>query len=195
MNILRIVLTTLFVFACALSLKAQQVATLPLEPRTKLETLEQRIGAVIIKGYSDIGSLEGRNGTLEVESHEFTDAATGRKEYGLRIIVRTTPRAERAETEESAYVDYDEIEPLLKGLDRIGKTDRSSTQLSNFEARYRTRGDFEVTLFNNPRESDTLAATCGYYSRSTVYFRITDLDKLKGLIIEGRNKIDAIKQK
>lgn len=147
MNISRPLLTALFVFACALSLKAQQVATLPLEPRTKLETLEQRIGAVI-KGYSDIGSLEGRNGTLELESHEFTDVATNRKEYGLRIIVRTAPRTERAETEESAYVDYDEIEPLLKGLDRIGKTDRSSTQLSNFEARYRTRGDFEVTLRN-----------------------------------------------
>lgn len=163
-----------------------------LEPRTKLEAFEARTGIVVIKGYSRIGTAPGlEGGSIEVETREFRDAE-GSREYGLAVEVREAGTPERRRT---ALVDYDEIEPLLRGLDYLFRIDSSATNMNRFEAEYRTRGDLSVNAFSTRGGAVTLAVSGGRFGRVTSLFRLEDLKVIRGLITEAKNQLDAIKQK
>lgn len=116
------------------------------QPKTKFEPLQARSGSVIVMGFESAAEVKCAitAGTLNVESRELLDAGSGRKEYGIAVEVekygqRTT----------RSYVDADEIESLLKGLDYVAKADKSVTALANFQADYRTRGSLRISAFNN----------------------------------------------
>src|SRR6267378_7589870 len=95
---------------CAAHVSAQDTKPPQKEPKTKLEAFAAKTGTVLIKGIEDIGSVGG----VTVGCREFTDANTGRKEYGITIEVRESGRFER---ENTSLIDYEEIESLLKGID------------------------------------------------------------------------------
>ena len=171
----------------------QETIETELEPRTKLEAFQARMGVVIVKGFSRIGLAAGLEGTsIEVESREFRDVGSNSKEYGITIEVREAGNTARRSL---SYIDYDEIEPLLKGLEYLNKIDSSVTQLTRFEADYRTRGDLLVSASSSRGGIITLAISGGVVRRTTSLFRLEDLKVIKGLIIEAKNQLDAIQQK
>ncbi len=123
---------------------AAQEAARPQAPKTKIEAFDAQQGTVVIRGFSKMGELKGvYGGVVSVESMEFTHAATGRKEFGIAIDVEETSGLER---ESRSFIDYDEIDPLVKGIDYISKIDASATRLANFQADYRTKGDLRVNF-------------------------------------------------
>jgi hypothetical protein len=104
-----------------------------------LEAFEAQGGTVLIRGFTQIGKLQGiYGGLITVQSQEFTNATTGQKEYGITIEVG----------EDRAFIDYEEIPSLTKGIDYISKVDKSSTKLDNYQADYRTKGDFRISKFS-----------------------------------------------
>jgi hypothetical protein len=171
----------------------QESVETQLEPRTKLEAFQVRTGVVIIKGFSRIGLAAGLEGTsIEVETREFREAGANAREYGITIEVREAGDTGRRRL---SYIDYDEIEPLLKGLEYLSKIDNSVTQLNRFEVDYRTRGDLLVSAYSTRGGNVTLAISGGYLRRVTVLFRLEDIKVIRGLIIEAKNQLDAIRQK
>jgi hypothetical protein len=170
----------------------EQVET-ELEPRTKLEAFQARKGMVIIKGFSRIGVAPGLDGTsIEVESREFRDAGSSSREYGITIEVREAGNTGRRSL---SYIDYEELDPLLKGLEYLSKIDNSVTQLTRFEADYRTKGDLVVSVSSGRGGVITLAISGGGFRPATSFFRLEDLKVIRGLIIEAKNQLDAIQQK
>jgi len=170
----------------------QEAGALVPEPRTKLEAFEAKTGIVIIKGYSRIGTAAGlEGGLIEIETREFRDAA-GAKEFGIAVEVREAGTPENRRT---AFIDYDEIDSLLRALDYLGKVDSSATSQNRFEAEYRTEGDLSVSAFSTRGGTVTLAVSSGQFRRATSLFRLEDLKVIKGLIIEAKNQLDAIRQK
>lgn len=160
-------------------------------PATKLETFQAKTGAVIIKGYTDMGRLRGVGGTVGVIAMEFTDAQTSRKEQGVVIEVRESGRLER---ESRSYIDYDEIDSLLKGIDYISKIEPAVSKLANFEAAYRTRGDFSVTTFSDATSGGiSVAITSGRIGRTSIYIKLAELPSFRNLITEAKAKLDAAK--
>lgn len=158
-------------------------------PATKLETFQAKTGAVIIKGYTEMGSLRGTGGTVSVIAMEFTDAQTGRKEQGVVIEVKESGRLER---ESRSYIDYDEIDSLLKGIDYISKIEPAVSKLANFEAAYRTRGDFSVTTFSDATSGGiSVAVTSGRIGRTSMYIKLAELPAFRNLITEAKAKLDA----
>ncbi|HUQ34710.1 MAG TPA: hypothetical protein VM095_21510, partial [Pyrinomonadaceae bacterium] len=118
----------LFVFAGHAS--GQEPVETQLQPRTKLEAFQSRTGIVIIKGFSRIGVAAGLEGTsIEIENRELRDAGSNAREYGITVEVREAGNNARRSI---SYIDYDEIDPLLKGLEYLGKVDNSVTQLTRF---------------------------------------------------------------
>ena len=171
----------------------QEAVETELEPRTKLEAFQARTGVVVIKGFSRIGLAAGLEGTsIEVETREFRDVGSNSKEYGITVEVREAGNAGRRSL---SYIDYDEIDPLLKGLEYLSKIDNSVTQLTRFEADYRTRGDLLVSAASSRGGVITLAISGGVVRRATSLFRLEDLKVIRGLIIEAKNQLDAIQQK
>ncbi len=131
------------------ALAQDKAAPVPKEPKTKIEIFDAKTGAVIVHGFSTIGTVRGRFGTsATVECKEFTDASSGKKEYGITITVKDTSEYKR---EHVSYIDYDEIDSLTKGIDYITKVDKTATKLDDFQADYKTKG--ELAFVENPQRS------------------------------------------
>jgi hypothetical protein len=159
---------------------AQQAAE-PEKPKTKLEAFVAQDGVVVIRGFSKIGEVAGKFGSsVIVESKEFTNAGSGKREHGITVQVKEAGRLERDHT---SYVDFDEIPSLLKGLDYISKVDRSSTTLDQFQADYRTKGDLVVSTFNDSSGTKvSVAVSSGAIGRTTAYFALADLERIRALV-------------
>jgi hypothetical protein len=172
----------------------QETAETEPEPRTRLEAFQLRTGTVVVKGYSRIGVAAGLDGSsIEVENREFRDAGNNTKEYGIAIEVREGAGTQGRRS--LSYIDYDEIDPLLKGLEYLSKIDSSATQLTRFDADYRTKGDLIVSTSSGRGGAITLAVSGGLFRRATAFFKYEDLKVIRGLIIEAKTQLEAIQSK
>jgi len=188
--LLLVLLSTLSILA-----QAQDAAPTPLptppEPKTRLEAFQAKTGSVIIRGYTSVGSVHTQYGSLRVVANEFKDAATGARIFGITINVREAAPPER---ENISYIDYDEIDSLLKGIDYVGKMSRNVVLLTDFEADFRTRGDLEVTTFSRG-EQVLGSVVSGDIIQTKVFVSLDDLQRLRQLVVEAKTKLDAIQQK
>ncbi len=192
---LTLTLAVVLFAACAASAQAARPAATPAPTPTpaegtKLERFQARTGAVIVKGYSDLGKLSGTGGTVEVTGMEFTDAQSGVKAQGVIIAVAGSGRYDRPV---NSYIDYDEIDSLIKGIDYVSKIDKTVTRLDNFEAAYRTRGDFSITVFNDSGGKISVAVTSRRIGGESVYLKLEDLSTFRELILMAKGKLDSAK--
>jgi hypothetical protein len=158
-------------------------------PKTKLEAFQARTGLVIIRGFEQVGTLSGQYGSsVEVEAKEFADATTGKKEYGITVEVKGSK-----DREHTSYIDYDEIESLLRGIDYIAKIDKNVTKLSNFQADYRTKGELKISTFNNSSSEVMFAVEGGDIYSATAFFQIGDLPQLRNTIATAKQRLDAVR--
>ena len=134
------------------------VVVTPPAPATKLEEIQRRVGHLLVRGYTDVAGLRGDDGTaVRVLIVELTDATANQKALGLAIEVRPPTRSERTVL---SFVDEDEIDSLMNGLDAMAKIDHGTTSLMNYEARFRTRGMLELAnVDNNGSRFITVTAT------------------------------------
>jgi len=69
----------------------------------------------------------------------------------------------------------------------------TATKLTGFEARYRTLGDLEISVFRQSRSGTAAALSTGICDRITVFLTLDELEKLKGIILEAKARLDEIK--
>jgi len=161
-----------------------------LSPATKLEAFSARTGVVLVKAFSTIGVVNGL-GKVTIDAREFRDASNPKvREYGITIAVKESGRLER---ENTSFIDADEIDSLLRGIDYIAKIDKSITTMSDFEAQYRTKGDFSITTFSSSgsRGEIGVAVSSGRIARTSAFLKLSDLSQMKALIGDAKSKIDA----
>jgi hypothetical protein len=182
--------TVVLVLGMALPVLAQTPEEAPALP-TKLETFLARQGAVIVRGFSRIGEMRGREGAaVAIDAQEATNADTGEKEYGLTITVKGSGASP---SEKTSYLDYEEITPLVRALDAIAKVDRSATQLAEFRADYRTRDGLEISTYSAGQQVRA-SISSGRRTRVTAFFQWSDLAKLKDIVVQAKSAIDSTKQ-
>jgi hypothetical protein len=164
----------------------------PFEPLTKLEALDAQVGSVIVKNYTYIGSVSGFSGIVMVTGYEFVEPQTGRKDYGISIEVRETGRSEREGREARTYVDYDEIDALIRAIDYIVRIERS-TSLENFEAQFRTRGELQVSTFLRPNGALQSEVSIGFFRRAVITISLGKLTDFRKLIADAKTTLDKIR--
>lgn len=194
---LRMILFSTLILICSGAAFAQRpgpefwrkVGCEPLEPRTKLEALEDRHSTVIIKGFTRITTVDVRG--IRVDAVEMRDlgSAVGRAK-GLVVVLREG--GERP-SQGRAFVDYDEIELLLNAIDAVSRADESVTKLAGFEARYKTLGDLEIGVFRQTRSGTAVQMTTGICDLATVSMTLDDLAKVRAMIQEAKQRLDEIK--
>ena len=185
-------LATFLVFM-PFSLHAKNLKDQVPTPKTKLEEFSARTGVVIIRGFEEIGSAYGLYSTsIKVDAKEFVNVSTLKKEYGITIEVKKEEG--RYDKENTSYIDYDEIESLIRGIDYIAKIDNSRTKFSNFQADYNTKGDFKISTFSSTSKI-MVAVSSGSIGSVTAYYNLSSLGEIKKLIEKAKNKIDALKAK
>lgn len=170
---------------------AQEAPKPTQQPKTKLEQFQAKTGSVIVRGFSKMGSVSGQFGSsMTVESKEFTDASTGAKQYGITIsVAEASPQREN-----TSYIDLDEIDSLLKGITYIGAITKSVTKLKDFQADYRTKGDFAISTFSNRIGEIGVAVQSGTYGHTSAYFDLKDLSKISEIIQTAQNTLQTIKE-
>ncbi len=166
----------------------RKVGCEPLEPRTKLEALEDRHSTVILKGFTRINTVEVRGIRLDaVEMREMGNVARAK---GLVVVLREG--GERPD-DNRAFVDYEEIDSLLNAIDVISRVDETATKLVGFEARYKTLGDLEIAVFRQTRSGNAVTMTTGICDRATTALSLDDLAKVKAMIQEAKARLDEIR--
>ncbi len=186
----------LFFFVSPFSLNAQNLKDQVPSPKTKLEEFSARTGVVIIRGFEEIGSVHGLYSTsINGEAKEFVYVSTGIREYGITVEVKKEDG--KYDKKNTSYIDYDEIESLISGIDYIAKVDKSSTKFSNFQADYNTKGDFKISTFSSPSSLDKImvAVSSGHFGGVTAYFKISSLAEIKIIIEQAKTRIDTLKSK
>jgi hypothetical protein len=164
----------------------------PAEPRTKLEAIEAGYERVLVKGFTQIASLNVRGADIRVDAVEIKEARSGGdRATGLVIVLREPGESLR---ESRAFVDYEEIDRLLRALESVSRVNESVTKLVGFEARYRTLGDLEISVFRQSRASGTAASlSSGICDRVTGLLTIDEMDRLRAHIVEAKIRLDEIK--
>ena len=159
-------------------------------PSTKIEAFSAKTGVVMIKGFSTVGRVSGR-GIVSVDVREFRDASSPKTGvYGVAIEVKESGRLER---EARSFIDQDEIDSLVSGIDYISKISKSVTVMKDFEAEYRTKGDFSITVFSDAGGGLSLAVASGRIGKTSAFLKLGDLDQLKALILEAKKAIEEAK--
>ena len=158
------------------------------EPRNQLEDFEGRVEILLIKGRHDVGTIRTQNGYARVEASEIRDSANGQTASGavITIVADGGPAGDIR-----SFIDYDEIDALVKALDTASRASESITRLSHFEVRYRTKGDFEIMVFKQ-LENNVVAAAIegGFFDRSRLYLSIDDLVRLRWMIVQAKERLD-----
>jgi hypothetical protein len=168
----------------------RQLACEPLEPRTKLEAIEWRYESVLIKGFSQIATINVRGADVRIDAVELKDAGAPTRALGIVIALRETDDTPR---ENRAFIDYDEIDRFLRALDSIARVNETVTKLASFEARYRTLGDLEIVVFRQGRSGTAASLSTGTCDRVTGLLTLDELDRLKAHIVEAKARLDDIK--
>lgn len=162
----------------------------PLEPRTKLEDLESRYERVITKGFTRYTTLRMGDVEIRLDVVEMKDTANSARALGFAIALRELDEKPR---ENRSFIDYEEIDRLIKGMESASKVNETLTKLASFEARYRTLGDLEVVVFRQSRSGIAATVTSGICDRVTAMLTLDDLDKFRGYLIEAKGQLDQIK--
>lgn len=186
------------VILCSITVLAQRpgpqfrrpLACEPLEPRTKLEELDWRYQRVLIKGFTQVATLSARGADIRVDAVELKEIDSATRALGLVIALRETGESPH---ENRAFVDYDEIDRLLRGIDAVARVNETNTKLASFEARYRTVGDLEISVFRQSRTGAAASVTAGICDRVTGTLTLDELDRFKAHIVEAKTRLDEIK--
>lgn len=162
-------------------------------PRNKLEEYESRVDAILIKGQTWTGTLRVVNGTARVEAIEVRDTRDQTRASGAVVIINSV-EPPGSPPEIRVLIDYDEIDPLLNAFDTIAKASDAITKLGHFETRYRTHGDFEIMVFKEVAGGAIAAAMeGGFYDRKRLFMSIEDLNKLRWMISQAKDRLDELK--
>ena len=166
----------------------RKVGCEPLEPRTKLEAIEDRHSTVVIKGFTRITTVEVRG--VRVDAVEMRELGNVARAKGLVVVLREA--GERPD-ENRAFVDYEEIDPLLNAIDVISRVDETATRLPGFEARYKTQGDLEIGVFRQTQRGTAVMMSTGICDRATAPLTLDDLAKVRAMIQEAKARLDEIR--
>jgi hypothetical protein len=216
MNILRAVLPLFVAFvAVRPSIAVSQEAPVPATQKTQLEQFEGKRGVVLIRGRSAIGEVSrGKDSDrVAVEVMEITDAATGKKLNGILVFVDGYTDADRQRIlgaldefdfkrvpkqpdrqSHQAYIDYEEIDDLIKGIEYIADLPSGVTELDHFDAMYVTTGKLSIRA-SGKSDTKEIHVTIGFLSGTLPegYFTAEELKEIKSLIVKAKQKLDTVK--
>jgi hypothetical protein len=157
--------TLLFTFLCSGLIFAQDKPNTPAKPetKTKIEIFQSRKGGVIIKSfekvfdfpfYSMIGGKPKKHfntGGGEAEVWELIDGTSGVKVYGIKIELNNlSSRAGRTET---VFLDADEVDAVLKGVDYILGYQSDKTKYKDWQVDFKSKAGFKISAFSTSKST------------------------------------------
>ena len=182
MNKLCIIILSAF---CSLAFTATAQDTNAL--KTDLGVFEAQTGVVIVKGYKQIGSISIGPVDILVGCKESIYAGTSQKADGVVVEIggNSLPM-------ERAYVDYDEIDSLLDGIDYLNKINYDVTPLPGFEVTYTTKSGLRLIAYSVQRDGG-IRLFLQYNDGPRISLSSQQLTQLYGFVGQAKDDLDAIR--
>lgn len=145
---------------------------------------------VLVMGLSQVGSISGL-GSVAVEVRE-TRSASDNMIYASGVLITVKEHAASGGRSQSSFINYADIEPLIRGLEGIGKFDKNTTSFDNFQSHF-DLGDLSLGTFSTPKGDVDVVVSSGASLKTSAYFKLPDLPKLGALMADAKSKLDAAK--
>ncbi len=166
----------------AFAVRAQDTNT----PPTDIQVFEAQTGTVIIKGFTAVGSVTAPTGTVSVRAKESDDLTTGRKLFGIAVVFESNQQREMA------IVDYDELEPLVNGIDSLAKITSAASPMSAFEAGIATKSGLRVIAFSSQRKG-TIQHFLQFNGGQRIALMPEQLAQFENLISQAKTSLDSLR--
>lgn len=155
--------------------------------KTELGVFEAQTGTVIVKGFGQIGSMSVGTVTISVRCKISTDANTGRNACGLAFEI-----ASGDQFRERTFVDYDELDSLLNGVNYLNKITYDVTPLPGFEAIYSTKTGLRVVAYSARRQGG-IQNFLQYGDLPRIPLSSDQMAQLYNLIEQGKKTLDSLR--
>jgi hypothetical protein len=142
----------------------------------------------MFKGFTRIQPLEF-HGVL-VDAVEMREVGGTSRASGLTITLQSGNDQSR---DNRAFVDYEEIEPLVNVIDTLSRANETMTKMVGFEGRYRSKGDLEIRVFRQTRTGTAVTLSSGVCEQTLLTLSLDDLGRVKAMILEAKARLDESK--
>lgn len=183
-GIMRKLIAVLIAVICSLAFAAGAQDTNAL--KTEIGIFESQTGVVIIKGFGQIGSLATGGAIISVRCKESSSAASGRKDYGIALVIEANL------WREFAVVDYDELDGLLNGMDYLGKMTYNVTSLPGFEATFTTKSGLQL-IAHGDKQQGGIRMFLQYNDGPRIPLASDQWLQLANLIEQAKTKLDTLR--
>jgi hypothetical protein len=155
-------------------------------PRTYFDAYFAVPNALLLRGMSTIGTLSAQiTYPVEVRAERLQNAQNSNVVYAVCLRTRGSGEVQ------VDYIDYDELDGLIRGVQMISQANNSVTPLDNFQAVYRTRSGLVVSKLsvgNKVVISMTSGDVNGQRNQMAAYV----LDDLGKFLASGKARLDAL---
>lgn len=157
-------------------------------PKTEIENFELQPDVIIVKGIGDIGSLTTGLGSITVRAKESSNLGSGRKEYGIAVAL------ESKRVNGFIVVDDEELEPLIHGMDVLGKISYNITTMPSFNAAITTKSGLKIAARSQNRRS-SIQFSLQFADAQKISLTSDQFTQFENLIKQAKDSLDNLKSK
>jgi len=179
-----IFLTTL----CAILPLAATAQSATNTPPTEIENFELQTDAVIVKGVSDIGSVGTEAGTILIRCKESDNVTSGQKQYAMAVTIENT------QAKMTLFVDYDELDTLIRGLNYLSKITFNVTTMPSFDATITTRSGFRAGA-HSERQQGSIQLFLQFTGTPRILVRPDQFAQFQYLVGQAKTALDTARSK
>lgn len=155
-------------------------------PRTEFDAFNATPDAVLVKGFSTVGTLNNQiSYPVEIQIARLTNLQSSNSVYAVHIRTRV------GQIWQNDYVDYDELDNLIKAVPLISEATTSITPFDSSEVLYHTRSGLSIAKVAKTTKS-VVVFTSGDTNGVRNEMASFVLDDFGRYLTAAKAKIDAI---
>jgi hypothetical protein len=159
-------------------------------PLTLFETAQSMPDASLVHGTVQIGTISSDvAATVEVAAESLNNLQTSQKTLAVSLKSRIMHHTQ------IDYIDYDELDPLIRALQRMQQNDQAlASQFDTYAITFRTRGGLVFSKFL--LEGKTLASikSPNSVSEDPNLMNTSTLRTLEQFLASAKSKLDVLRQ-
>lgn len=157
-------------------------------PLTYFEAYNAVCDAPLLKGMSSIGLLNNQiSFPVEVRVERLINLQNSNTVYAVSLRARVSARQMLVD-----YIDYDELDGLIRGIQLISQTNHSIAPMDNFKAIYRTRSGLSICKISNGNKYTIVMKSGGDPAAAKNQMAPFVLDDLGRYLTAAKAKLDSV---
>ena len=155
-------------------------------PRTYFDAFNVTRDALLVRGMSTIGTLNNQiTYPVEIRAERLTNLQTTNSVYAVSLRTKVDQQIQ------IDYIDYDELDALIRSVPTISQANNTITPMDNFEAVFRTRSGLSILKIVKGNKA-TITMTSGDVNGVHNPMAPFVLDDLGRYLTAAKAKLDAL---